>query len=188
MAPGDNPHLATLGLNLRQQGCLLLDGPLPAAFGSIQTCGDLFPVGYVFASRDEDELVAKVIWRVKLVAELPTGVTREMEIACLERDEQAGFADLGLRLTEAKQLTATLTAEMVSTQVNVMSERCRWCGTCGRVLTSKGYYPATLRSLFGDVPVQVRRLLACPCQGSEGARVSPCSTWPRRAWRLSWPM
>ena len=138
--------------------------------GSIQTCGDLFPVGYVFASRDEDELVAKVIWRVKLVAELPTGVTREMEIACLERDEQAGLADLGLRLTEAKQLTATLTAEMVSTQVNVMSERCRWCGTCGRVLTSKGYYPATLRSLFGDVPVQVRRLLACPCQGSEGAK------------------
>jgi hypothetical protein len=38
------------------------------------------------------------------------------------------------------------------------------------VLTSKGYYPATLRSLFGDVPVQVRRLLVCPCQSAEGVK------------------
>ena len=51
-----------------------------------------------------------------------------------------------------------------------MGERCRWCGTCGRVLASKSYYPATLRSLFGDVPVQVRRLLVCPCQSAEGVK------------------
>src|SRR3954454_19088698 len=31
------------------------------------------------------------------------------------------------------------------------------------MLASKGHYPATFRSLFGDVPVQVRRLLVCPC-------------------------
>lgn len=116
-----------------------------------------------WAHRDEDELVAKLGWRVKLVAELPAGVTREMEVARLERDEQAGLADLGLRLAEAKQLTAALQAEMVSTQVTVVGEGCRWCGTCGCVLTSKGYYPATFRSLFGDVPVRVRRLLVCPC-------------------------
>lgn len=138
--------------------------------GSIQTYGDLFPGGYILAARDEDELVAKLIWRVKLVAELAAGVTREVEVARLERDEQAGLADLGLQLAEVKQLTAALQAEMVSTQVSVVGERCRWCGRCGRVLTSKGYYPATLRSLFGDVPVQVRRLLACPCQSSERAK------------------
>jgi hypothetical protein len=28
----------------------------------------------------------------------------------------------------------------------------------------------TFRSLFGDVPVLVRRLLACPCQGQGGAK------------------
>jgi hypothetical protein len=38
------------------------------------------------------------------------------------------------------------------------------------VLTSKGYYPATFRSLFGDVPVRVRRLLVCPGQGSKEAK------------------
>jgi hypothetical protein len=70
--------------------------------------------------------VANLIWRVKLVAELPAGATREVEVARLERDEQAGLADLGLRLAEAKQLTAALQAEMVSTQVSVVGERCRW--------------------------------------------------------------
>jgi hypothetical protein len=40
-----------------------------------------------------------------------------VEIARLERDEQAGVADLGLRFAEAKQLTAALQAEMVPAQV-----------------------------------------------------------------------
>src|SRR4051812_18505323 len=44
-------------------------------------------------------------------------------------------------------------------------ERHRWCGACGRGLASKGHYPATFRSLFGDVPVRIRRLLVCPCHG-----------------------
>ena len=114
--------------------------------------------------------MANLVWRVKLVAELPTGVTREVEVARLERDEQVGLADLGLQLAQVKQLTGALQAVMVSTQVSVMGERCRWCGMCGRVLTSKGYYPATLRSLFGDVPVQVRRLHACPCQSAVGVK------------------
>jgi len=33
------------------------------------------------------------------------------------------------------------------------------------MLASKGHHRATFRSLFGDVPVQVRRLLVCPCHG-----------------------
>ncbi len=39
----------------------------------------------------------KLVWRVKLVAELPPGMTTETEVACIERDEQAGVAELGLR-------------------------------------------------------------------------------------------
>ena len=114
--------------------------------------------------------MAKVVWRVKLVAERQPGLTTEVEVGRLERDEQAGLADLGLRLSEAKQLTAALQAEMVSTQVAVVGERCRLCVACKCVLTSKGYYPATFRSLYGDVPVRVRRLLACPCRGLDGAK------------------
>src|SRR4051812_39218242 len=118
--------------------------------------------GHVFYDRLQQ---SKLVWRVKLVAELEPGVTTETEGACLERNEEAGLADLGLRLNEAKQLTAALQAEMVSAQVAVVGERRRGCATCGRPLASKGHYPATFRSLFGDVPVRVRRLLACPCHG-----------------------
>jgi hypothetical protein len=104
------------------------------------------------------------------VARGEAGVTSEMEVARLERDEQAGVADLGLRLAEAKQLTAALQAEMVPAQVAMVGEHRRWCETCGCVMASKGHYTATFRSLFGDVPVRVRRLLACPCQGSRAVK------------------
>jgi len=103
--------------------------------------------------------VAKLVWRVKLVTELPAGVTTEVEVARLERDEQVGLAELGLRLAEAKQLTAALQAEIVSAHVARMGERRRVCVACGPALASKGFYAASFRSLFGDVPVRVRRLL-----------------------------
>jgi len=108
--------------------------------------------------------VSKLVWRVKLVAELRPGVTTETEVARIERDEQAGLAELGLWLDEAKQLTAALQAQIVPAQVAVVGERRRSYVACGRVLASKGHYGARFRSLFGDVPVRVHRLLVCPCQ------------------------
>jgi hypothetical protein len=39
-----------------------------------------------------------------------------------------------------------------------------------RVLASKGHYTTTFRSLFGDVPIRIRRLLACPCQNEVEAK------------------
>jgi Transposase len=109
-------------------------------------------------------LVAKLVWRVKLVAELRPGVLTETEVARIERDEQAGLADLGLQLAETKRLTAALQAEIVPAQVAAVGEQRRCCSSCGRRLASKGYYPVTFRSLFGDVPVRVRQLLVCSCQ------------------------
>jgi hypothetical protein len=114
--------------------------------------------------------VPKLVWRVKLVAELRPGVTTETEVARLERGEEACLAELGLRLAEAKQLTAALQAEMVPAQVAALGERRRRCEACGCGLASKGHYRARFRSLFGDVPVRVRRLLVCPCQGAGGAK------------------
>ena len=109
--------------------------------------------------------VPKLVWRVKLVAELEPGVATETEVARIERDEEAGLVDLGLRLEEAKRLTAALQAEIVPAQVATVGERRRWCAACGQLLASKGHYRATFRSLFGEVPVRVRRLLVCPCHG-----------------------
>jgi len=109
--------------------------------------------------------VAKLVWRVKLVAEWHPGVVTETELACIERDEDFGLADLGLRLDETKRLTVALQARMVPAQMAALGERPRACETCGRGLAGKGHYGATFRSLFGDVPVRVGRLFICPCQG-----------------------
>jgi hypothetical protein len=109
--------------------------------------------------------VPKLVWRVKLVAEGEPGVATETEVARIERGEAAGLADLGLRLEEAKRLTAALQAAIVTAQVATVGERRRRCAACGQLLASKGHYRASFRSLFGAVPVQVRRLLVCPCHG-----------------------
>src|SRR5918998_435587 len=74
-------------------------------------------------------------------------------------------ADLGLRLGGGKRLAAARQAEIVSAQVPAAGERRRWCAACGQPLAGKGHYRATFRSLFGEVPVQVRRWLVCPCHG-----------------------
>jgi len=118
--------------------------------------------------------VAKLVWRVKLVAELEPGVATETEVARFERDEVVGLADLGLRLEEAKRLTAAIQAQVVPAQVTTIGERRRWCAACEQMLASKGHYRATFHSLFGDVPVRVRRLLVCPCHA--GPSGSLCET------------
>ena len=62
----------------------------------------------------------KLLWQVKLVAELEPGVATETEVARFERGEEAGLADLGLRLEEAKRLsvcpaiTATIDAAFLA--------------------------------------------------------------------------
>jgi predicted flap endonuclease-1-like 5' DNA nuclease len=65
------------------------------------------------------------VWRVKLVAELRPGVTTETEVARIERGEEASLAGLGLRLNEAKQLTAAIQAQIVPTQAAMAGERRR---------------------------------------------------------------
>ena len=97
--------------------------------------------------------MAKLVWRVKLVAELQPGVTTETEVARIERDKEANLAELGLRLEEAKQLTAALQAEMVPAQVTVLSECRRSCAELRQRVGQQG-------SLSGAVSIIVRRRVA----------------------------
>ena len=114
--------------------------------------------------------MAELKWRVMLVAEQHPGVVTETELACIEREAEVGVAELGLRLEEAKRLTAALQAEMVPMQMAALGECPRMCEACGRKLAGKGHYGATFRSLFGEVPIRVQRLFVCPCRGAGGAK------------------
>ncbi len=61
--------------------------------------------------------MAKLVWRVKLVAELGSGTICETEVAAIERDDFATSDTLGLTLGEGKWLTAAVQAEIVRAQV-----------------------------------------------------------------------
>src|SRR5208283_5337002 len=96
-----------------------------------------------------------MVWRVKLVAELEPDLTTEVEVGRLERDEQAGLADLGLRLAEAKQITAALQADMVPAQVTTgwanVAARARLAevGWPARVITARRSAPCLATCRFG---------------------------------------
>ena len=106
--------------------------------------------------------MGKLVWRVKLVAETGEPAT-EIEVARIEREDWAVPETLGLSLDEGKRIAAAIQAEMVRAQASTMSEHFRSCGHCGLNLSSKGYRSMTFGSLFGDVPLRVRRFVGCRC-------------------------
>jgi hypothetical protein len=106
----------------------------------------------------------KLVWRVKLVADLGAGPAAEIEVARIEREDWAVPETLGLTLVEGKQLTAAIQTEMVRTQASTMGERLNYCAHCELALFSKGYRSVTFRSLFGDVPLRIRRFVRCQCR------------------------
>lgn len=85
--------------------------------------------------------MAKLVWRVKLVAEPEPGIASETELARVERDDFAAAETLGLTLDGGKRLMAAAQAGIVRAQVSAIGERFRWCEHCGAKLLSKGYYP-----------------------------------------------
>src|SRR3954468_20598753 len=54
---------------------------------------------------------------------------------------------------------------MVAAQVTQHGVVYRRCGHCQRTLATKGYQCRWFRSAFGKVPIRVRRLTTCRCQG-----------------------
>lgn len=115
-----------------------------------------------------------LVWRVKSVAELRPGVVMETEVACIECNEQAGVAELGLRLAETKQLTEALQAETVPVQLAVVGEQRRCCSSCGRLLAGKEHCPLTFRSLFAGRGKQFAAANKLDQQFRGGAVVSQC--------------
>jgi alkyl hydroperoxide reductase subunit AhpC len=107
-------------------------------------------------------LVSKLVWRVKLVAELRPGVMTETEVARIERNQQAGVAELGLRLAETKQIHSSAAG----------SDRAGSGGRRGRAVSLMRFLRAHAGqqgALPCDVSLFVRR---CAGPGPTAARLS----------------
>jgi len=104
-------------------------------------------------------------WTVKLVAEGRSSV--EHEVITIERGESISPGTIGLTIAEAKLILEGLQRHVVASQVQEHNVAQRLCSQCGKAFRSKGYYQSTLRSVYGNVPVRVRRVKGCPCTGSQ---------------------
>jgi len=104
-------------------------------------------------------------WTVKLIAEGQSSV--EHEVITIERGESISPATTGLTIAEGKAILEGLQRHIVTKQVQEHNVAPRHCSQCGKAFRSKGYYRSTIRSVYGIVPVRVRRVKGCSCMGSQ---------------------
>src|SRR5208282_3894204 len=74
-------------------------------------------------------------------------------------------ASLGISIEESRQITVAIQAHMVSDQVDRHNKALRACRVCGERLSTNGYYMSIFKSVFGKVPMRVRRVWGCECCG-----------------------
>ena len=85
--------------------------------------------------------MARLTWRVKLIAEADQGVVSETEVGRIERDDLAVPETLGLTLQEAKQMTAAMQSQMVRAQVAAMGNGSDGASTVGGNCSARATMP-----------------------------------------------
>src|SRR3977135_1211598 len=122
-------------------------------------------------------------WTVTLVAETEPGHVTEHPLAHVEREDTITPSSLGLSIAEGKTIVAAIQTAMVTAQVKRHGESLRPCPHCASPRTTKGYYTSIFRSVYGQVPMRVRRLRPCPCEATSRASAwgSPTRRTPHAA-------
>jgi hypothetical protein len=140
-------------------------------------------------------------FKLQLVTELECGESKTVaDIFTIERGELCA-ENLGLKLDEAKQILEVIQRTIVQKQVENFEKTQKQCLQCSSFKKSKGFYPLTFRSLFGNVRLDCQRLFHCACSELEAnsvpslnfcrnIRLQSLFTWRqsgRRLFRLKWP-
>ena len=108
-------------------------------------------------------------WSLKLIAEFDSGDTKVHAIANWGRAEVfIKPADLGMSIDESKQSAACFQTRMVSDQVERRNKALTACRFCGRRVRTKGSYRSMIKSVFGKVPMRLRRAWGCECSRVSG--------------------
>ena len=81
--------------------------------------------------------------------------------------------DLGLSLSESKDVLAGLQRPMVEAQLAAHVDRCRRCERCDRSLLHKGSYQLLFRTLFGTLSLTSSRFFRCCRRRGESKTFSP---------------
>jgi hypothetical protein len=120
-------------------------------------------------------------WKVQLIAETASGQRIEGEIATIEREDLLSAATVGLTIAEGKVILEGLQRRVAAAQDQHHGGSMKSCVKCGAAFRVKGYYNSTLRTVYGNVPMRVRRLRNVRAQEilGVGRRCSPRRTRSR---------
>lgn len=104
-----------------------------------------------------------------------TAETIEEEIASLERGSPTQ-ANLGLTLTESKEILSRLQGEIVKQQVAAYERDHHNCEQCEQPRRRNGRHHIVYRTLFGNLNLSGQRYYHCSCQPHERQSFSPIAT------------
>lgn len=100
------------------------------------------------------------------------GSEEVIELAVLDKDCEK-IEQLGLNISESKEILKTLQKHILERQVATFVEERRVCSGCGTRLGLKGHHTIIFRTLFGDVALDSPRFRRCRCSSGVVATFSP---------------
>jgi hypothetical protein len=104
-------------------------------------------------------------FRIQLVTQTETGENIQ-ELARLERETE-GLEEIGINLTEAKSLLASLQKQVVEQQMAAYLAARNQCPHCAQAFRHKDQHPVVFRTLFGNLEFPSPRWFQCTCQPHE---------------------
>jgi hypothetical protein len=117
---------------------------------------------------------SRMEWTLRLVGMGIDGQSRSFEVMVISRPDDLGdIANLGLTLSEAKELLAQVQQQLVAEQANTHATFRPDCRSCGGRCHVKGREPHRIATLFGEVRLRLPRFLCAGC----GCGVTGVS-WP----------
>ncbi len=102
----------------------------------------------------------------------PDGTAHTEKIATPTKGTDA-IGEIGLSISESKDLLLKLQQEVVSAQCVAYCAKRSCCPCCGRKLRCKGRGHIRYRTVFGDVAVPSPRFYNCQCHDSPASTFSP---------------
>jgi hypothetical protein len=108
---------------------------------------------------------------VRIIVETESG-QQTQQLARLER-QGACLENIGLTLSEGKQLMAALQARLVAEQIAEYLESQRRCAHCGTPRTHKSTHEVTFSTLFGTLKLKSPRWAHCECHPHDTKTFSP---------------
>ncbi len=89
----------------------------------------------------------------------------------------SNVVDIGLSLSESKQILKKLQGFIIQTQAQSFIDANHQCRTCDKNLRVKGHHAIQYRTLFGIVTINSPRYYRCPCEATSKGAFSLLKQW-----------